>query len=226
MTTIPVLDGREIPPETRLQEIMARLAALEPGENLVLVAPHDPNKLLRKLLSELPNRLMWGPLAKGPNAWRWQFVGRSGDSPRTVCDYLIWDHRRMEEILADGLSMAQAGNWDEAQQRCAEHGIALQHHAFIEDAILFPAYDKATGNLPDGPTALMMEEHHEVRAGIERIQRAAKARDLAELEDALDALVAVAAEHHAKEEEILFPAIDETIPQPNLTQLVENLLLA
>lgn len=226
MTTIPLLDGREIPPETRLQEILGRLGALGPGESLVLVAPHDPGKLLRMLLIQLPGRLMWGPLQKGPNAWRWQFVGRDAGSPRTVCDYLNWDHRRMEEILADGLALARAGNWDEAQQRCAEHGLALLHHAYIEDSILFPAYDAATGNLPDGPTALMMEEHHGVRAGIERIQRAAKARDLDALEDAHEALVNAAAEHHAKEEEILFPGIDETIPQPQLAELVERLMLA
>lgn len=225
MKTIPVLDGREIPTETRLQEIMARMAALAPGEGLVLVAPHDPNKLLRKLLSELPNRLMWGPLAKGPDAWRWQFVGRE-PAPRTVSEYLNWDHRRMEEILADAMALAQAGNWEEARPRFAEHAIALLHHAFIEDAILFPAYDKATGNLPDGPTALMMQEHHDVRAGIDRIQYAAKERDLDALEDAHAALLDVAAEHHAKEEEILFPSIDETIPQPQLAELVENLLLA
>ncbi|MCZ7607702.1 MAG: DUF2249 domain-containing protein [Planctomycetota bacterium] len=225
MTTIPVLDGREIPPETRLQEIMSRLTALAPGESLVLVAPHDPGKLLRMLLAQLPNRLMWGPLAKGPDAWRWQFVGRE-PAPRTVCDYLIWDHRRMEEILADALALAQAGNWQEAQARFAEHAVALTHHAFIEDEVLFPAYDEATGNLPDGPTALMMQEHHDVRAGIERIARAAKQRDLEELEDAHDALVDVAAEHHAKEEEILFPGIDETFPQPQLAELVEKLMLA
>ena len=226
MTTIPVVDGREIPHETRLPEILARLGALAPGESLVLIAPHDPNKLLRKLLIELPGRLNWGPVEKGPEVWRWHFIGRDPSAQRSVSEYLGWDHRRLEELMAAGIAAATAGDWDGAVGLFAEHRVGLTHHADIEDAILFPAYDDVTGNLPEGPTKLMLEEHHGVRNGLADVAAAVKARNMDELSDAHEQLIGMLTEHHAQEEEILFPTMDETFEPVKLTSLIEQLLLA
>ena len=226
MTTIPVIDGREIPHATRVQEIMARLSELAPGDSLVLVAPHDPSKLLHKLIAELPGRLNWVPIEKGPAVWRWHFVARDTSAPRTVSEYLCWDHRRLEELMAAGIALASAGDWEPALQRFAEHRVGLTHHADIEDAILFPAYDAATGCLPDGPTKLMLEEHHGVRNGLADVAAAAKAHDLESLSDAHLRLSDILSEHHAQEEEILFPTMDESFEPKQLTGLIEKLLLA
>ncbi|MCB9896167.1 MAG: DUF2249 domain-containing protein [Planctomycetes bacterium] len=226
MTTIPVIDGREIPHATRVQEIMARLRELAPGDGLALIASHEPSKLLHKLVAELPGRLNWGPLEKGPEVWRWQFVGRAELAPRSVSEYLCWDHRRLEELMAGGMALATAGDWEPALRRFAEHRVGLTHHADIEDAILFPAYDVATGKLPDGPTKLMFEEHHGVRNGLADVAAAAKAHDLEALSDAHLRLSDILSEHHAQEEEILFPTMDEALEPKQLTGLIEKLLLA
>ncbi|MCA8936234.1 MAG: hemerythrin domain-containing protein [Planctomycetes bacterium] len=226
MTTIPVIDGREIPHEVRLQEILSKLAELAPGASLVLIAPHDPNKLLRKLLIDLPGRLNWGPVEKGPDVWRWQFTGRDAEAARTVSDYLGWDHRRLEELMAAGMAAASAGDWQSASELFAEHRTGLTHHADIEDALLFPAYDGATGNMPNGPTQLMVEEHRGVRNGLADVAAAVKACNMDELTDAHLRLSDLLAEHHAQEEEILFPTMDETIPPEQLSQLIEKLLVA
>lgn len=225
MAIMNVVDGREIPVEQRLQEILAHLAALQPGDNLLLIAPHETTKLLRKLLVELPNRLNWAPLELGPDSWRWHFAGRDPVIPRTVSEYLCWDHRRLESILADMMGLARAHEWMDARSRMSEYAVGLRHHADIEDWILFPAYDDATGNLPNSPTALMLTEHRDVRFGIDALERAIKTEDLDATEDALGVLLDVTEQHHAKEEEILFPGMDETLAPLRLTQLVERLLL-
>lgn len=226
MTTIPVIDGREIPHEIRLQKILSKLAELAPGASLILIAPHDPEKLLRKLLIELPGRLNWGPVEKGPEVWRWHFTGRDAGASRTVCDYLGWDHRRLEELMAAGMTAASAGDWERASKTFAEHRVGLTHHADIEDAILFPAYDGVTGNLPNGPTQLMVDEHRGVRNGLADVAAAVKACNFDELTDAHLRLSDILTEHHAQEEEILFPTMDETFPPEQLNQLIEKLLVA
>lgn len=219
------LDGRAIPHEERLPAILRRLTQLEPGESLVLVAPHPPGKLLRKLLVEYPRCFEWGPRQRGPDAWHWQFSARRPD-PRTVSGYLCWDHRRMEALLQTATAQARSGNWAEARQGLEAYADALLHHADIEDEVLFPAYDRLSGGMADSPTAMMRHEHTEVRAALHDLTRAASAQEWTALDAALARLEAVVVEHHAKEEEILFPGIDETLDPVKREQLVEQLLLA
>lgn len=223
---IAELDGRTIPHETRLPAIMDALAGLTPGESLVLVAPHHPAKLLQILLREFPGRFEFGPLECGPAAWRWQFTARDPSLPRSVTGYLVWDHRRMEDLLDETSAAANAGRWEDAQRCASRYATALRRHADVEDEVLFPAYENACGGFGDGPTAHMRAEHIQVRAGIDSLVRAVDARDDAGVRAADELLRRVAIEHHAKEEEILFPSIDETFPQPELDALVQRLLLA
>lgn len=224
--TISELDGRAIPHETRLPAIMDALSGLAPGESLVLVAPHHPAKLLHMLLGQFPGRFDFGPLECGPAAWRWQFTARDPAMPRSVTGYLVWDHRRMEKLLDQTLAAAVSARWEDAQLHAAQYATALRRHADLEDEVLFPAYESACGGFGDGPTAHMRTEHVEVRAGIDKLLRAVSARDASAVRDADETLRRVAIEHHAKEEEILFPSIDETFPQPELDALVQRLLMA
>lgn len=222
---MPQLDGRTIAHEQRLPEIYRHLTRLEPGESLVLIAPHEPGMLLRKLLAEFPRCFDWGPLQRGPDAWRWQFTARRPD-PRTIAGYLCWDHRRMEDLLHEGTQAARASQWAQARVSLDFYADALLRHADIEDAILFPAYEQLSGGLADSPTAMMRHEHTEVRAAVHDLARAAREAQLAALEAALARLGAVVVEHHTKEEEILFPSMDESMEPAAREALVEQLLLA
>lgn len=223
MSITNVLDGREIPVEERLPQILGALEGLRPGENLVLIAPHDPERLLRKLLVAMPGHLMWAPLEQGPTAWRWHFTARDSAKPRTVSEYLCWDHRRMEELLTDAMGLARHGDWEGARTRTHEYAVGLRRHADIEDITLFPAYLEATNDLQ--PIELMLSEHHDVRFGIDALERAVRARDLDSAEDALARLLEVTEQHHAKEEELLFPGMDDALDPDQRTKLVERLLV-
>lgn len=219
------LDGRAIPHEERLPTILRHLTGLEPGESLILVAPHEPGMLLRKLLVEFPRCFEWGPMQRGPDAWRWQFTARRPDS-RTVAGYLCWDHRRMENLLHEGAHLAASGDWPRARATLEAYADALLRHADIEDEILFPAYERLSGGMADSPTAMMRHEHVEVRAALHDLVRAAHNADQPALYAALARLAAVVIEHHAKEEEILFPGMDEALDAAAREALVDQLLLA
>jgi uncharacterized protein (DUF2249 family)/hemerythrin-like domain-containing protein len=219
------LDAREIPPTSRLRTIFDHLLALAPGESMVITAPHAPTPLLRMLLSDYPGRFDFAPLELGPEAWRWQFVARIESQPRTVTGYLVWDHRRMEALLTATSNAAEAGHWGEAHTLARGYATALRRHADLEDEALFPAFEKACGGLGDGPTQHMREEHVEVRRGIDQLLRAVAARDAAAVADARDFMQQAAIEHHAKEEEILFPAVDATFDEARLDALVRSLMM-
>lgn len=218
------VDAREFPPEARMRVVLGILEGLDPGQSMVVVAPHEPAPLLRALLSELPGRFEFGPLQRGPDDWRWQVHARDPAAARTVSGYLGWDHRRMEELLHAGAAAANAGDWPEATRLAGFYATALRRHADLEDEVLFPAYEQACGGFGDGPTAHMRDEHVEVRRGIDQLLRAVAARDAAAVADAREYMQQAAIEHHAKEEEILFPAIDELFPADALDALVRRLM--
>ncbi|NCT92263.1 DUF2249 domain-containing protein [Cellulomonas sp. APG4] len=64
------LDVRTLAPAQRHQQIFARIAQLEPGEQLVLVNDHDPKPLRYQLDAEEPGQITWEYLAEGPEVWR------------------------------------------------------------------------------------------------------------------------------------------------------------
>ena len=71
---LPELDARVIPHAIRHATIFGALDGLQPGHGLVLVAPHDPLRLLAQLEGRAPGALAMEYLERGPEAWRLSLV--------------------------------------------------------------------------------------------------------------------------------------------------------
>lgn len=221
----PHLDLRSIDDTALPQKLAELLVALPPGEQRIAVTREDPRRAWQHLLAVHPRRFDLGPLAFAPGNVRWQVEARRPSSPRTVGGFLGWDHRRIEAILRLGVMLAEHADWPAAQAVLADHGAALRRHADLEDAVLFPAVIAAQGGFHTGPIELLRAEHVEVRRSIDALLRAARERDLAGVHEACEWMERGALEHHAKEEEILFPAIDEGFEPEELERLVERLIV-
>ena len=66
----PELDVRLIPHAVRHGAVLGAFDAVQPGSALVLVAPHDPQPLLRQLAERAGGRLEVDYLQRGPEEWR------------------------------------------------------------------------------------------------------------------------------------------------------------
>lgn len=225
MSKTPVLDAREIPMATRLQTIVARLEGLQPGEMLELVAPHEPSKLLSKLLAEFPLRFDFSPLERGPVAWRYHVTARLDPVPRSVTNYLAWDHDRLDAMLEHAFEHAQHGEWPGALALAQDFKHGLFRHIEIEEQILFPAFEEATGIRDMGPTVVMRHEHVDIKEAVEGIVRGAKDKNLDEMERQRANLLGVLIEHNMKEEQILYPSTDQRLDATALEGLVVKLML-
>ncbi len=71
---LPELDARVIPHAIRHATIFGALDGLQPGYGLVLVAPHDPLRLLAQLEGRAPGAFAMEYLERGPEAWRLSLV--------------------------------------------------------------------------------------------------------------------------------------------------------
>ncbi len=66
----PELDARSIPHAIRHATIFGALDGVRPGSGLVVVAPHDPQRLLAQLERRAPGAFTFEYLERGPDAWR------------------------------------------------------------------------------------------------------------------------------------------------------------
>lgn len=66
---IPSLDVRPVPRSIRHATVIGALSAIRPGRSIDLVAPHDPQPLLKQVVGLEPNTWSVEYLVSGPDAW-------------------------------------------------------------------------------------------------------------------------------------------------------------
>ncbi len=91
---------------------------------------------------------------------------------------------------------------------------ALISHAKLENECLFALLEELMG--PGGPVAVMRQEHDEIEEGLLNL---AGAGDAAAMRNQLLGAIALAREHFAKEEQVLFPMAAQMLGADKLRQL-------
>jgi hemerythrin-like domain-containing protein len=86
----------------------------------------------------------------------------------------------------------------------------LLHHLAMEEDILFPAFEAATG-MRGGPTHVMRSEHTQMRAVLTEMERRMSTGDLDGLLDQGDTLLMLIQQHNAKEEGMLYPMAEQAL---------------
>lgn len=120
------------------------------------------------------------------------------------------DHRRCDEIWAR-LEAAADGDDTEALRRLfAEFDGALRQHLEMEEQILFPAFEAATG-MRGGPTQVMRMEHTQMRSLLDRMAQSAASGDATGVVDRGDTLLMLIQQHNLKEEGMLYPMTERAL---------------
>jgi len=161
-TSARELDVRHLPPSQRHSEIFSTFNALEPDEAFVLVNDHDPKPLLYQFQADHPGGFEWIPLEAGPERFRVEIRRRTGQTSRTVTEYLEHDHRRLDAVVPEVVQLVDSGALAKATARFAEFTCGLNRHIDAEEQVLFPAFEQMTG-MATGPTVVMRAEHVEIR---------------------------------------------------------------
>ena len=144
----------------------------------------------------------------------------------SAMDYLQADHRRLDGLMGVCKEMAEAGDMKGAATAFAEFRNGLMRHIKIEEGLLFPEFEAATGLVrAGGPTGVMRHEHAEILRLLglakEILESERPAPD--EFERLRASLVALLREHNMKEERILYPMTDRMVPPPQLRDLCRKM---
>ena len=67
--TLPELDARLIPHQLRHAAVFGAFESLHPGSAMALVAPHDPQPLVRQLEDRYGDTIEVAYLVSGPERW-------------------------------------------------------------------------------------------------------------------------------------------------------------
>jgi hemerythrin-like domain-containing protein len=140
----------------------------------------------------------------------------------SVTEHLQADHRRLDGILAEAQQLAGAGDYPRAAARFAEFSSGLDRHIDLEEQILFPTFESATG-MRGGPTQVMRAEHVQIRDSMRTATDALAREEDEVLGEAVHELTETLSAHNMKEEHMLYPMTDRVIGDEQRRQLVGRL---
>ncbi|MGE0081582.1 MAG: hemerythrin domain-containing protein [Thiohalomonadaceae bacterium] len=127
-----------------------------------------------------------------------------------ITDFLHQDHARCDELYLQAERLAANADVAAANNAFGAFAEAMNHHFAMEEQVLFPTFEDATGSTA-GPTAVMRHEHEQMR-GLFADMAAALSRGQAdEFLAVADTLLVLMQQHNAKEERILYPMSDRML---------------
>lgn len=124
-----------------------------------------------------------------------------------IADLLAGHHKHCDEMFVAAEDAVAKKDWAAASRSLAHLISALEAHFTAEEETLFPAFERASG-VCSGPTAVMREEHRQMRELLQVLQQALDRQDGEAFAGVAETLLILMQQHNMKEENILYPMCD------------------
>jgi len=122
------------------------------------------------------------------------------------------DHVRCDELFASAEDAVAQSDWDQGLTRFTEFNNAMERHFRMEEEVLFPSIESATG-ITAGPTEVMRSEHRQMRNLLAQMSMALEHKDQDDYLGCSETLLIIMQQHNTKEEQILYPIADQSLSQ-------------
>lgn len=127
---------------------------------------------------------------------------------KTALSFMGEDHDKLDNIFKEFKNIKNI-NKNRAKNLFHEFKTGLQRHIVWEEEILFPLFENKTGTQDTGPTTVMRMEHKKIKDFLEKIHHGLG--QTTQTNDLEEGLIEVLTEHNDKEENILYPWIDNSV---------------
>ena len=128
----------------------------------------------------------------------------------SLAAFFLQDHRNCDTCWAAVEASADGGDAAATNAAWLKFDKTMRTHLQMEEDVLFPAFEAATG-MTAGPTQVMRMEHQQMRGVLDQMAAALAAGDLQELLDQGDTLHLLIQQHNMKEEGILYPTAERSL---------------
>ncbi len=121
------------------------------------------------------------------------------------------NHKHCDELFAVAEQAVFNKDWDSADNAWQQFISELESHITDkEEGKLFPALEAVHGNI--GPIHVMRGEHDHMRSLVAQINESLAAKDDQQFLGLSETLMMLMQQHNMKEEQILYPMIDGSVP--------------
>lgn len=128
----------------------------------------------------------------------------------TIKAFMQDNHRHCDELYTTAEAAVAEQDWNRADQAWKAFTREFDTHITErEEGQLFPALEAVNG--PAGPIAVMRSEHEQMRALVTQMDEALTARDMEQFLGLGETLMMLTQQHNMKEENILYPIMDQFI---------------
>lgn len=134
-----------------------------------------------------------------------------------ISDFMSRDHDRLDAIFAGFQRETDAAR---AGELFAQFDTGLRTHIAWEEEILFPPFERLTGMSNSGPTAVMRMEHRQIEQHLQSIREAIGRPETARF---ARSLLEVLGSHNHKEEAVLYPWLDQSLPDEEVTSILDRI---
>jgi len=119
-------------------------------------------------------------------------------------------HKHCDDLFVAAEEAAQRSDWAAAAPAFERFHEQMKAHFDAEEALLFPAFEAATG-MRSGPTQMMRHEHEQMRTLLAQLAAACADRDSEGYAGVAETLLMLMQQHNMKEENILYPMCDQAL---------------
>jgi uncharacterized protein (DUF2249 family) len=218
------LDLTQVDPDERYARLARTLTDLAPGAAVEVVTGEPPRKLLQRLIAERWGGFDWAPLSAAQGACRGVLRRRETPLPDSLAAFLTADHARCDALYLEAEDAAQAGNLARAEERFRAFHLGMLRHFEMEEQGFFTDFEARSGMGREGPTAVMREEHEQVRGLLRQMGDAVDEGDLATFLAGGETLLILMEQHNLKEQQVLYELADELFG-PEAQALLKRLFL-
>lgn len=138
-----------------------------------------------------------------------------------ITEFFEHDHQRLDNIFKEFQQNQLV--IDKATPLFDSFKQGLLRHIEWEEELLFPTVEIAAEFPPNmGPTHVMRMEHFQIKECLELIET--KLAEQADSTLVQDRLLDILAEHNMKEEKVLYPMSDDSIPEHEAKRIINQCL--
>lgn len=139
-----------------------------------------------------------------------------------ISEIMTHHHRTCDDYFSEMENLVSAGDWEQIAIAGERFRNSMLNHFQSEEDTLFPAFEEVTGS-SQGPTTVMRMEHKQMRSLLDGLEESINNQHADQLLGVAGTLMLLIQQHNMKEEQILYPMLDQALQQPEA--LVERLNL-
>ncbi len=140
----------------------------------------------------------------------------------TILEFMSVDHDRLDNKIRM-YSKEKLVDIEQAESIFLLFKSELERHIIWEEDILFPVFERKTGIKGGGPTSVMRMEHTQIKDHLQKIERKLHTKKIQNPCKEEVALFKVLESHNQKEENILYPGIDNLTSEQEKQQMIKQM---